>query len=149
MTDEHILPPTYFFGALASMVMLHFFAPLGHLLDYPLNATGLVPLSIGIILNQAAGRLFDANGTVIKAFETPDTLVTTGIYSVSRNPMYLGMIMILLGVALLLGSASPFIIVPAFAITMDRIYVAAEEKILEARFGNHWKAYNSKVRRWL
>ena len=144
-----MLPPMYLFIALASMVLLHLFMPVYQLMPYPWNAAGLLPLLLGIALNHSADKAFKSNGTTVNPFEEPTTLLTTGVFSYSRNPMYLGMVMILLGVALLLGTLSPFIIVPVFAIAMDRIFVNFEEKILARRFGDQWKIYQANVRRWL
>ena len=67
----------------------------------------------------------------------------------ARNPMYLGMVLILIGAALLLGTLSPFIIIPLFAITMDRIFIVAEERMLDERFGDERKQYKTNVRRWI
>ena len=63
--------------------------------------------------------------------------------------MYLGMAMIPIGVAFLLGSLSPFIIIPIFAITMERVFIDTEEKMLEQHFGNEWRQYKANVRRWI
>jgi protein-S-isoprenylcysteine O-methyltransferase Ste14 len=144
-----ILPPTWLFNALAAMVLLHFFVPLAILIPYPWNTVGIAPLLAGIYLNLAADRSFKKHGTTVKPFETSSALVTTGVFRLSRHPMYLGMVFILTGVAVLLGSLSPYIIIPVFAMLMDRMFVTTEESMLEARFGDQWKDYRSNVRRWL
>jgi protein-S-isoprenylcysteine O-methyltransferase Ste14 len=63
--------------------------------------------------------------------------------------MYLGMVMILTGVAFLLGALSPFIIIPIYAITMDRIFIVTEENMLDERFGSKWEQHKANVRRWI
>ena len=63
--------------------------------------------------------------------------------------MYLGFVLILFGLSLLLGSISPYIVVMVFAILMDVVFIRVEERMLEAKFGDAWKAYKSKVRRWI
>ncbi|MGD8933335.1 MAG: isoprenylcysteine carboxylmethyltransferase family protein, partial [Gammaproteobacteria bacterium] len=73
----------------------------------------------------------------------------TGVYRLSRHPMYLGMIFILTGVALLLGSLSPYIIIPIFAFLMDSTFISTEESMLDTRFDDEWRKYKSTVRRWL
>ena len=130
-------------------MLLHLFIPVHQLMPYPGNAAGLLPLLLGIALNHISDKTLKRHGTTVNPFEEPTTLLTTGVFSFSRNPMYLGMVLILLGVALLLGSLSPFIIVPLFAIAMDRIFVNSEETILARRFGDQWKIYQANVRRWL
>jgi protein-S-isoprenylcysteine O-methyltransferase Ste14 len=63
--------------------------------------------------------------------------------------MYLGFSLILAGIALLLGSFSPWIAVPSYAVWVDRAYIADEERSLSSRFGWKWKVYASHIRRWI
>ena len=149
MNNGRLMPPVYLFAALASMVLLQFFFPVYQLVPYPWNASGIIPLALGVILNIVADRAFKKTGTTVKPFEISTTLVTSGAFRFSRNPMYLGMVLILTGAAILLGALSPFIIIPVFAITMDRIFIVTEEMMLDERFGNQWKQYRAEVRRWL
>ncbi len=144
-----MLPPGYLFVALAGMVFLNLFMPVLVLAPYPWNAIGLIPLAMGIILNLVAGRVLMKPGNTIRALEPPQRLVTGSIYRFSRNPMYLGMVLMLTGAAILLGTLTPFIIIPIFMIAMDRVFVCREEDLLEARFGDEWKDYRRNVRRWL
>lgn len=149
MSNGRTLPPMYLFISLSGMVLLHFLAPVYLLIPFPWNATGLIPLALGITLNISADRAFKNAGTTVKPFEVSSALITSGAYRYSRNPMYFGMLMILTGVALLLGTVSPFIIIPIFVITMSRTFIVPEEKMLDERFGNEWKQYKSGVRRWI
>lgn len=149
MSNGRILPPMYLFTSLASMVLLHFFLPVYQLISYPWNASGIIPLALGLTLNISADRAFKKTGTTVKPFEVSTTLVTSGVFRYSRNPMYLGMVMILTGVALLLGALSPFIIIPVFVMTMDRIFIISEENMLDQRFGSKWNHYKTNVRRWI
>lgn len=139
----------YLFTSLASMVLLQFFLPVYQLIPYPWNAAGILPLALGMALNIVADKAFKKTGTTVKPFEVSKTLVTSGAFRYSRNPMYLGMVMILTGVAFLLGALSPFIIIPIFAISMDRAFIVTEEKMLDERFGSKWKQYKADVRRWI
>ena len=149
MSNGRILPPMYLFTSLAGMVLLHFFLPVYQLISYPWNAAGILPLALGMTLNISADRAFKKTGTTVKPFEVSTTLVTSGVFRYSRNPMYLGMVLILTGVALLLGALSPFIIIPVFVMTMDRIFIISEENMLDQRFGSKWTRYKANVRRWI
>ena len=149
MSNGRTLPPMYLFTSLASMVLLQFFLPVYQLIPYPWNAAGILPLALGMALNIVADKAFKKTGTTVKPFEVSTKLVTSGVFRYSRNPMYLGMIMILTGVAFLLGALSPFIIIPIFAISMDRAFIVTEEKMLDERFGSKWKQYKADVRRWI
>ena len=144
-----ILPPAYLGAALAAMIVVHFVAPAVHLLSFPVTLTGLGPICAGVALNIAADRAFKALGTTVRPFERSKALVTTGVFALSRNPMYLGMVLILLGAALLLGTLTPFVVVVLFAILLDVRFIRAEERMLAEAFGDDWCAYRRRVRRWL
>ncbi len=78
------------------------------------------------------------------------TLVTTGIYRVTRNPMYLGMLLVLLGWAVWLGNAAPFGVLPLSPVLLlNKLQIRPEERILRERFGEHYTRYAGRVRRWV
>ena len=143
------LPQTYFLGAIVLAVALHFLLPLRQLLAFPWRLTGLAPLLIGILLNLLADRAFKKHDTTVKPFEKSSSLVTGGVFGISRNPMYLGMTLILLGVALLLGSLTPFAVVIVLPILFDRAFISPEEEMLEDTFGDQFREYRERVRRWI
>jgi protein-S-isoprenylcysteine O-methyltransferase Ste14 len=76
-------------------------------------------------------------------------LVTSGPYRVTRNPMYVGMAFLYAGLALLLGVIWSLAFLPAVLLMVDRFVIAREERYLEARFGEEYRAYKGRVRRWL
>ena len=142
------LPPIYFLLALVAMVVLHLLWPILRFWGFPLNMAGLVPLAFGIFLNLAADRQFASRQTTVKPFQRSSALVTTFPYTLTRNPMYLGITLMLLGIALLFGTASPLIPVVAFAVLMDLRFVRVEERMLAETFGRDWEQYRTRVRRW-
>ena len=77
------------------------------------------------------------------------SLVSTGIYRVTRNPMYLGLSLVLVAWAVFLSSAWALLGVAAFVLYMDRLQIAPEERALSKLFGSEYTAYRAKVRRWL
>jgi protein-S-isoprenylcysteine O-methyltransferase Ste14 len=85
----------------------------------------------------------------VKPFEKSSALVTAFPFSFSRNPMYLGITSMLLGVALLFGTVSPLLPVAAFAILMDVYFIRVEERMLVDSFSDEWTRYSAQVRRWL
>lgn len=144
-----LLPPAYLFASLSTMVLLHLLIPVHQLASHPWNAIGLLPLIAGIALNLATDTALKKHGTTVKPFEPSTTLITSGVYKFSRNPMYLGMILILIGVALLMGSLTPYGIIPIFVIIIDRSFIRPEEDMLNKQFGRTWTEYRKNVRRWL
>lgn len=81
--------------------------------------------------------------------EAASALVVTGIYRLTRNPMYLGMLLLLLGWAVYLANALAFVFPVAYIPLMNRLQIRPEETALAAKFGAAFTAYQSKVRRWL
>lgn len=146
---KQLLPPTYLYVAIILIVLLHFIFPIVHILKIPWNLFGIIPLILGAALNLNADNAFKRYQTTVKPFRESNALITDGVYRYSRHPMYLGFVLILVGLSLLLGSISPYIVVIVFAILMDVVFIRAEESMLEAKFQDEWKEYKSKVRRWI
>ena len=144
-----MLPPRLLKISLVAMTALHLFAPGGHWTALPGSLFGLVPIGLGVYLNWSASRRFKRLGTAILPDEDPSVLVTHGPFRISRHPMYLGMALGLFGFAVLLGSLTPLLVVPAFLLLLDRRYMAKEEALLEESFGDEYEAYRGKTARWV
>ena len=149
MKNKPILPPTYLFLAIVIMLALHFLCPVAIAIKVAWNIVGLIPLTSGLILNLVADRAFKQQQTTVKPFEMSKALITTGAYRLSRNPMYLGFELILFGIAVFLGSLTPFAVVLVFPVLMEVVFIKREEVMLKQQFGVTWLAYQQKVRRWL
>ena len=143
------IPPVYFLVALALMGFLHKVFPLAHLLHGPARWVGVVVIVPALALALWAAALFKRADTGIVPFSPATTLVLSGPYRFTRNPMYLGLTGLLLGAALLMGSLSALVVVPAFmALIADR-FIRPEEAMLERTFGQPYLDYKARVRRWL
>jgi protein-S-isoprenylcysteine O-methyltransferase Ste14 len=149
MKPKMMLPPIYLFLSIVIMVALHFVFPLAKIIAFPLNLLGAFPLGLGIVINLIADTAFKKHKTTVKPFEKSATLITSGVFHFSRNPMYLGFVLILIGIATLMGSLSPYLVIAIFCILMDKIFIRAEEKMLEETFGENWLEYKKRVRRWI
>ena len=112
-------------------------------------AVGLIVLGLCIgIMGVAQFR--KANTTPNpQALEKVSSLVTSGIYQYSRNPMYLGLVLALLGWALYLSHYLPFVLVPVFMLYMTRFQIQPEERMMARKFGRDYQAYLMQVRRWI
>ena len=144
-----ILPPTYLLGSILLMLGLHFLFPISQLMSGLWRLIGILPLVLGIVISYAAEKQFHKVGTTVHPFEDSSQLVTDGLFRFSRNPMYLGMVLILLGVAFLLGSLTPFGVVPLFWLWIDIQFIRREEQMLDTHFGRDWLEYKTQVRRWI
>lgn len=149
MKAQKVMPTTYTLGAVVVMIALHVLIPLQVIVPSPWHLFGLVPLMAGVVLNLLADNAFRNAGTTVKPLEDPTVLICDGVFRLSRNPMYLGFVAVLLGVAILLRSITPYLVIPVFALLMDRIFILTEERSLERRFGEGWVKYAVRVRRWL
>jgi len=117
---------------------------------------GRLPCSTGLILLGAAISIsgvvsFRRARTTVNP-TTPaaaSTLVVSGIYNFTRNPMYLGFLMALLGWGVFLSNALALGLIPGFVIFMNRFQIRPEERALASRFGHDFSAYKTRVRRWV
>ena len=144
-----MLPPAYFFLAIALMAGLHWLWPIVRWIPTPWNVVGALPLLGGVVLAVMGNRLFHKHGTPLHPFAEASTLVVGGPFRYSRNPMYLGMALALIGIAALLGSLTPWLVIPPFIGIIDQLFIRKEERALEQRFGEAYAAYRQKVRRWM
>jgi protein-S-isoprenylcysteine O-methyltransferase Ste14 len=146
---KRVLPPTYLLLAIVAMAVLRVVAPWRQLLAFPWDLLGLVPLGLGVALNLSADAQLAKHGTTVKPFEKSSSLVTTGAYRLCRHPMYTGFALILAGLATLMGSATPFVVVPAFIALMETKFVRVEEQMMAMTFGQAWRDYTARVGRWI
>jgi protein-S-isoprenylcysteine O-methyltransferase Ste14 len=149
MPRSKILPPTYLLLAIVLMLGLHLFLPLKRIMPTLWNLAGLLPLAAGVWINLLADQALRRAGTTVKPFEKPSVLLTDSAFRFSRHPMYLGFVLVLIGVAALLRSLTPWIVVPVFGAWMEVAFVRYEESALARAFGEKWDQYKTRVRRWL
>ena len=147
-----VAPPKLFLGALLAGVLLEWLWPLGWFAGWPALARyglGLLLAGTGVALMASAWDLFRRAGTAIPPWEPTTALVTSGVYRVSRNPIYLSVMILYLGLALLLGAGwSLILLVPAVAILQVAV-IRREEAYLDRRFGEAYRQYRARVRRWI
>jgi len=112
-------------------------------------AAGAIGIGGWLALDGAAMLLFRRAGTSAAPMRPTIALVTSGPYRLTRNPMYVGMAFLYLGFALPLGAIWSLALLPAVLLGVDRIAIVREERYLEAKFGEEYRAYKGRVRRWL
>ena len=149
VSTSRLVPPVYFLAAVILMIGLHLILPWPRWQEISLEAGGVALILGGLALTVAGARLFQKRGTAIRPFEPSAALVVEGPFRFTRNPMYLGMFLALTGLALLLGSAAPLLVVAAFVWLIRTRFVRVEERMLAERFGPAYEDYRRRVRRWL
>jgi protein-S-isoprenylcysteine O-methyltransferase Ste14 len=115
----------------------------------PINYAGITLIIAGIFIAIIVRKGFEKIDTEIHTFKNPRKLVTNGLFKFSRNPIYLGFTISLIGVWILLGTILPIIGLLLFIIVINNYYIPYEEQIMKKVFGNEYEKYKSKVRRWL
>jgi protein-S-isoprenylcysteine O-methyltransferase Ste14 len=143
------MPPTYFIILLLLSIGLHFVSPIIKFRYSPYDYLGFILILFGITINLWIDLIFKKNQISVKPYEMPNSFITSGPFRLSRHPMYLGMVSILLGIAIFLSSLITFVFPLIFLILMEILFIPMEEKNLEMKFGNKFIDYKKKVRRWI
>jgi protein-S-isoprenylcysteine O-methyltransferase Ste14 len=146
-------PPFFLLIALGVALLLEWIAGLGFL---PAPSVGTLQFWAGVLVMVASFalaiigiRAFRRAGTNVDPFQPALVLVTSGPYRFTRNPMYLGMVLFLLGFSLMLSLEWGLILVPVLWLAFDRMFVAREEAYLTRKFGEPYRAFLGRTRRWL
>lgn len=143
-------PPILYLATLAAAFVLEREIPLGMLEAGGLwRVIGAVVAAVGIMISIAGFLRFKTEKTPVDPTARAVTLVTSGIYRYTRNPMYLGFCIFYFGLGIALSWPWLSILAPIMAYGLQKLAIKREEKHLEARFGETWRAYRSKVARWL
>lgn len=143
------LPPVYLLLCILTAVALHYLAPITTIIPNPYNWSGAAVVLLGVLVIVFPAAAFSGADTTIIPFRESSSLVVGGLYKYTRNPMYLGMVITLLGTDILLGSLTPFIIPIVFVIIINKMIISVEERMLEKAFGDEYRNYKKSVRRWI
>ncbi|MGX1184807.1 protein-S-isoprenylcysteine O-methyltransferase Ste14 [Pseudomonas sp. F-14 TE3623] len=144
-------PPFIYLGALLLGLAAERFVALRSFgIDrWLLVATGALLFTTGAATMLAATGLFRRLGTHVPPSRPTTLIATTGPYRWTRNPMYLGMALVYAGIAVSFDGAIALALLPLVLIVIQRQVIAREERYLEAKFGDDYRRYKAKVRRWL
>jgi len=149
VAKRNITPPAYLLACLLLAVGIGLALPSLRLVPSPYRYMGVLLIAVGIWLNLWADHLFRHKKTTVKPFEHPAALVEKGPFLFTRNPMYLGMIILLAGAAITVGSVLSLISPVLFFVIARFHFIPAEEKAMEETFGQKFLDYKSRIRRWL
>ena len=142
------LPPTYLLIYIILAIVLHFLFPIKKITN-SYRFFGFLLILIGLMINFWVDNLFKKGKTTVKPDKIPLKLITNGPFHFSRHPMYLGFVLLLLGVSVVLGSLSSFIAPIMMLLTLEKKFIPQEEKQMEKHFGKKYREYLNRVRRWL
>jgi protein-S-isoprenylcysteine O-methyltransferase Ste14 len=146
-------PPIIYVAAIAISIVLGMLYPLPWLpsgtLPEILFAAGWLAIIGAIALVVSAVRAMSGARTTIRADRPADHLVTTGAFSVTRNPLYLASTLLMIGIGLIAGSIWFLVLAVLAAFATQKLAIEREEKHLTARFGKKYRDYMKRVRRWI
>lgn len=144
-----IPPPLLYVAGFLGGVGLELAVPIGALPLALALLSGLIGFGSWLALDGPAMILFRRAGTSMVPMRPTTVLVTSGPYRVTRNPMYVGMAALYLGLALALGVIWALALLPVVLLAVDRLVIVREERYLDTKFGEAYRDYKSRVRRWL
>ena len=143
------LPPPMYGGALLLGFIFHLGMPLPMLPDALGSVIGICFCLTGLGITSIATHQFKNAGTNVRPNKPTKRIVTDGIFSATRNPIYIGLTLIYVGMSFVMGSVWPVIFLVPLLFLMQVGVVEREEAYLERKFGQEYLDYKARVRRWL
>ncbi len=144
------VPPAWIAPGVLLAWVLDTYLPVYEWLPAPWSYIGAgIVWFLALALTGAAARELARNNTSLYPNGESSALVTEGLYRYTRNPMYLGMALLVLGASLFLGSITALLGVVLFCVALQQLFILPEEQRLTGWFGDDYRAYCRQVRRWL
>lgn len=146
-----IKPDMWALAAILLAIAAEWLIPIGPVPGFfaPLSWIGALIAAAGLALEIWAARTLAGAGTTTKANGNPVALVTTGPFARSRNPFYIGLLVVLIGAFLAVGLEWGVALTTGVWLALDRLVIPAEEERLSSAFGDEFARYTRAVRRWL
>ena len=142
-------PPALFAAALVGGLALDRWLPLS-VVGRPVTTLVGAALTLGgVVFSLSGAATVLRHRTTVVPHHPVSVLVTTGPFRLSRNPMYAGHVVSLVGAAFWIGTWWPIILAPVAVVAALRLVIGPEEEYLEGRFGAEYRRYRARVRRWL
>ena len=149
MMPLKIKPPFIALFYLLLSIALGFVLPGTKVIFFPYSLLGILAAILGFFLIFWAGFYFEKKGTPRNPFKKPTSLVVEGPFRFTRNPMYAGLTLILLGISVSVGTMPMFLAPIAFFFTISILFVPYEEERMARLFGKEYLQYKKRVRRWI
>jgi len=143
-----LIPPVFVFLSLILIVVFYILFPHLNIILFPYNLLGIVFIFLGIHTSGQSRDLFKKYKTT-SDFNKPSCFIDEGIYKKTRNPMYLGMFCLLLGIAIFFQNLLSLIVPFFFVWVINALFIPFEEKMMLDTFGDQYKEYKMHVRKWI
>jgi protein-S-isoprenylcysteine O-methyltransferase Ste14 len=146
--ERLIIPPVFVLFSLLLIIIFYFVLPGLNWIPFPFNLFGIVVSILGFMIMGKSRNLFSKYHTTL-AIEKSSSFIREGIFSKTRNPMYFGMFLLLLGIGICFGNVVSIIIPFIFISLMNFIFVSKEERLMYESFGEEYLDYIKEVKRWI
>lgn len=143
------IPPVWLTGFICLAWIIGRALPFGISTFDGQRTIAVVLIVAGIVVTMMAALEMSRAKTTIIPRRTPAALVTSGVFSFSRNPIYLSDVVILLAAVLWFNAAIAFVLIPIFVWVLSKRFIAGEEQSLSQEFGEEYVAWTQRTRRWL
>jgi len=146
------IPPPLIYAAIFFLsILMQKIIPINNSFFDSRNATiaGIVLIAIALLFILPALIKFVQSKNTLVTIKSATSLQTKGIYSLTRNPMYMGLLILYSGIAMLEGNWWTFIFIPLIIIIVQSYVIRVEENYLQRAFGEEYNTYRKKVRRWI
>ncbi|SFQ43736.1 methyltransferase family protein [Parafilimonas terrae] len=147
----YIPPPLFYVLIFIAAIFIQKRLPISDTLFHTtiIKILGTIILIVAVFFLVKSLRQFFLTKNTVILIKPASSLQTTGIYAITRNPMYLGLAILYLGITCFIGNWWNVILFPLLLIIVQEYIIKREEKYLEIEFGQEYEAYKNKVRRWL
>lgn len=142
-------PPVLTLLHIIAAFLLARFVPLPFAVPLILEYLGFALVVLGFLFGLGSVVAFRRARTTLGPHHSVSSIVTTGIYRFSRNPIYFGFLLMIVGIPLNAGTYWGVLLAPIFVLLCSRLVIEREEAYLEKKFGATYTGYKSRVRRWL
>lgn len=147
--NVRVIPPLIYVVIFGLGLLLHQVVPLTFLPALPAQVAALLFLGGGVLLIGWSNMLFRRAHTSLIPIKPTTALVVSGVYHLTRNPMYLGLLCMYIALALWFSLAWALLLVPLVMLAVQRLVIVKEERYLEQKFGAVYRQYCNQVRRWI
>jgi len=143
-----IIPPVFVFISIIAIVLFYFKASTYNFIEFPFNLIGIGIMLLGFYMMGKARELFKKHKTTLM-IQQSSSVVTEGVYSKTRNPMYIGMFLMLLGTGICFMNLFSLLVPFIFILLIRIIFIPTEERLMNETFGKEYRDYKNKVGRWI
>jgi protein-S-isoprenylcysteine O-methyltransferase Ste14 len=147
--DVKIIPPLVYLAGIVIGLRASIWMPTKVVSNLLAWTVGDILVACGVVLTGSAALKFKNADTTVRPDRAASTLVIAGPYKITRNPMYLGLAFVYLGIAVADQSVWALVLLPVVLAIIQRLAIEPEEAFLERRFGADYLSYKEKVRRWI